>query len=176
LNGAIFDSHYARHFRKLTPEFVGQHPAAHRRLQIESEQRDDFGHRAGVCQQFGNRCIAPCAQAQQPHVIAAPGRKFRLAHSLRRAAHDARHLYSIAGAQLFHGQFQHRLEQPEARLPELELRGMHAHRYAARPAAQVVAGEGALSALIERARGGQRQRVRGNRHAFPQPLPPDQRL
>jgi hypothetical protein len=137
-----------------------------------------------VRQQFGNRRIAPRTQAQQAYVVAAAHGKFRLANGLRRAAHDARDFHQvghgvvpgISGAQLLHRKFQDRFEQAEARVADFELRGVYAHRHATGARGQVVAREGALAALIELACGGQRQRVRGDRHAFPQLLAPTHRL
>ena len=55
--------------------------------------------------------------------------------------------------------------QPVLRIANRELRGVHAHRDAARAGGHVVARERALVPLVERARSGERERMRGDHDA-----------
>ena len=79
---------------------------------------------------------------------------------------------AISRAQFFHRQSQHRLVQAHVRIANLELRGVDAHRHAARARGQVIARERALPPFVELAIGVERQRMRGNHYAAPQFLAP----
>ena len=65
-----------------------------------------------------------------------------------------------------HGELQHRLEQ--SGFADGELGGVDAHRKAAGARVEVVAGERPLAAGVQRARGIERERMRGDHHALAQ--------
>ena len=55
----------------------------------------------------------------------------------------------VGPVHLLAGQFQHRPEEADLRLADLELRGMHAHGQAAGPGRDVVAAQGPLATFVE---------------------------
>lgn len=113
-------------------------------------------------EQLLRRGFAERAEAQQAGVVAVPRRQFRLLHGLCGGAADARHLDEVRSAKLIRREREHRLEQPELRIANGELRRMHADRHAARTGSFVITRQRALAALVELARGRQRQRMRRN--------------
>ena len=118
-----------------------------------------------MSEQLGYGSVAHGSQAQQTRIVAKRGGQFSLANGLRGAAHQAGHFDRGGAAQLFHGEFEHRPVQAEARLANLELGGVNAHGNAPGARGQVVAGEGALAALVHFAVSSESERMGWNDHA-----------
>jgi hypothetical protein len=170
---AVEGRHLHRHHvvdgREALPEGHRQRDAAHRRLQVEADQRHHCGHRRAVRHQFVDRGALHRRQRQHAGVVSMLQRELRLGDGLRRAAGqagDQDHRALRLVAHRLRGQFQHRAV--EAGFADRELRGVHAHRQAAGAGGEVVACQRTLAPRIEPARRVQRQRVRRNHGAAPQ--------
>ena len=93
-----------------------------------------------MCHQFRRRRITQRGQAQQAALIPQRRCQFRLQYGLSRLAADSRNSNRCRPPHLRRCQLQDRPIQPNFRLPNRELRRMHAHRQTARPGCQVIAG------------------------------------
>ena len=143
------------------PEPGRQHPPADRRLEVEPDQRDLAGDQAAVLDQRVLRIAAHRAQAQQPRVVAEPGRDPRLGDRLAAAPgepgdHRDRAVGPARGG--LGGERQHRLVEPG--LADGELGRMDADGEPAGAGVEVVAGERPLAPGIQPAPGVERQRMR----------------
>ena len=118
--------------------------------------------------------IAP--RLSKPALIAKLGRERRFMDSLLGLstnagdAHQRCVAFLICPAHLLGGQFEHRLEQADLLIANLELRRVYANRKPTRAGGDVVARQCALATLIELAVRRQGQRVRGYRDTAPENL------
>jgi hypothetical protein len=135
-------------------------------LKIEAEERNLARDRAAVREQFVVGRPGQRRETQQAEVITDRARQAGLAQRLRGLAANARHFNhgSPGVAHRVDRQPQHRLEQADARIADGELRGVHAHRDAARARVTVITREAGLAALVEFSFGGEGEWVRGNDH------------
>src|SRR5450432_1318857 len=162
------DRDHLRNLREVAPEFVAKHAAADGGLQIETKQWKQLADGATVLEQLSLWRVVQRAEADERRVVSEVVREPRLGERLRRIAAHARDAREWArlGAQRCGGglrrEGEHRREEPVLRIADLELRSVHAYRDAAGARRHVVAGERALMALVERARGGESERMRGD--------------
>jgi hypothetical protein len=91
VEGGDLDGHHVLHLRHPPPESDRQKPAAHRRLQIESEHRDRFGDRADVFQQLGFGGPRQRRQANQSGMVAKIAGQSRFSQGRPGCAHDSSH-------------------------------------------------------------------------------------
>ena len=151
------------------PEFARQLDPAHRRLQVEADQRHFLGDRGAMLDQLVLARTLQRRQRQQHGVITERARRSRFLDRLRRLAdrardHDQRPVGPVA--RRTDGEFEDRPIEPD--LADGELRGMDAHRESAGTGVEVVAAQGALRRPVEVPVGVERQRVRGDDGALPQ--------
>ncbi len=125
------------------PERVRQRPAAHRRLKVETDQRYHLSHAPAVRDKPVVIGVFHRRQAEQAGMIAQVADEHRLAHGLLRAPADPGDFHEGPGvrgpAHLFGSQLQHRLKQPDLRVPNPELGRVHTDREAARTGGDVIA-------------------------------------
>ena len=148
--GNIFD------LGKLPPERVGQNSPAHRRLKIETDQRNHPRNLAAMIEHLRFACIAHRSETEQAGVISKiAGQCRRFTGRLLRFAADTGDLHqrclapAIGTGHFFRGQRQHRLEQTDARLANRKLRGVHAHRQPAGAGRDVITRQPPLPPLVE---------------------------
>src|SRR5690606_37840266 len=156
--------HETWEFGKPMPERRAQRTAAHRRLQVESEERQHIRNRGTVCQQTVIVQVVEPGKRQQNGIVAQVSRNGRFSNRLTRTSNRAgdqcesalvapRLRFCNRGG----GQLQHRPQKSV--LPECELGGVYGHGNAAGPGVYVVLRELPLTLLIEGASGRERKRV-----------------
>src|SRR5260221_2295112 len=164
------DRHYVFDFGEGAPEFVREYATTYRRLQVEAEQRDDCGYRAGVIEELRYGGCRHRAQAEESGVIAHAGCLLGFFHCLRRLAYNSRDPDRGLVAQFLHGQLHNRRLQ--AVVADLDLCVLPSDRRAARAGCQVVTRQRPLTSLVQLALRREGQRVRRDYHAFSQSLAP----
>ena len=153
----------ARRRQKVGPK----QDAAHRRLQVEANQRDAPGQPGAVIEPFVLARIGKRREAHHACVVAEAERDIRLGERLFGAPDEARDPHQRAGGPGvggLSGELQHRLVKP--RVPDRELRGVDADREPARAGINIVAGESPLPLRIQPALGVERERMRRDHHAL----------
>ena len=137
-----------------------QDPSTDRRLEIEADQGNHLRHRPAVIEQRGLVSLDP-SKAQQAGVIAEIPQERRLGYRLpgRPADSADRDHRPPRPGDLLGRQFKDRPEQANARIADRKLRGVDADGEAPDARGEVVAREGPLAALVERARRRQRERM-----------------
>ena len=143
-----------RNLGELTPEPIREHAPAHRRLQIEAEQWNDFGDRAAMREQLVVARVSEAAEAEKPGVVAECRGQLGFAGCLRRRPADAGDhregpVGFGVGARLVDRQLEHGTEKTDSRVSDGELRRVHAHGHAACAGVDVVAREPTLACFVE---------------------------
>ena len=149
--------------REPAPEGARQRNAAHRRLQVEADQRHLVGDRRAVLDQLVLVRALERSERQQDGVVAHRPRRPRLVDRLRGLADRAgdHHQRPVGPfARRLDRKLEHRPIEPD--LADGELRRVHADRQAAGAGVDIVAADGALRLLVEPTVGTERQGMGGN--------------
>jgi hypothetical protein len=144
--------HQVRHrLGEVAPEAVAERAPAHGGLQVEAEHGEHLAHRAAVAHERVLGRVGEGAERDERAVVAEGARHLGLVHRLARVADDARDEGEGARAAVgaggagepvarrLAGQLEHGAVEPDLRVVDGELRGVHPHRHAAGAGLHVVA-------------------------------------
>src|SRR5215472_17033393 len=127
-----FDGDDVFDLRELAPEFVGENAAADGRLQIETNNRQNLRHTAGMSEKLYVARILESGEAQKACVVTKFSEDAGFASSLRCVSADStdaqerNRTAAISTIHFFSGDFQDGLEEADARLADGELRSVNA--------------------------------------------------
>ena len=167
VEGRDLDRHHVLQCGEAAPEGGTQHHTAHRRLQVEADQRNALGQARTMLQPLVLARAGEGGEAHHACVIAEAEGDVRLGQRLFRPPDQARDTHQrpvCPGVGGLGGELQHRLV--ESRLPDRELRGVDADGEPAGAGVDVVAGERPLPLRIQSALGVERERMRRDHHAL----------
>src|SRR5207244_12644210 len=127
--------------------FVGEAAAADGRLQIETNDRQNLRHGAGVGEKLCVAGILQSGEAQKARVVTKISEDAGFANSLRRVSADStdaqerNRTAAISTIHLFSGDFQDGFEEADTRLADGELRCVNTDGWSARARRNVLANE-----------------------------------
>ena len=161
VEGSDLDGDDVFDFNEATPEGIRQRATADAGLQVEADDGEHLGDGAAVVDEVVLAGGAERSEAEEACVVAEAVQKGGFLNSLRRGAADAADADDGLGmaVHFLGGKSEDRFEEADAGVADGELSGVHTDREATGASGEVVAGEGALTALVEAARGGEGEGV-----------------
>ena len=153
VEGGDLDRHHRGDLEKPAPESMRQHPPPDRRLEIEADQWNHLRHRPAMIEECGFVSCNP-GQAQQPGVVAELCEERSLGRRLPGRPTDPadRHHRPAGPADLLGCEFEDRPQQADVRIADRKLGGVDTNGQAAGTGGEVIASQGPLPTLVERAR------------------------
>ena len=147
--GGDFDRGDILDFGEASPEGVGEGTSAGAGLKIKTDEREDFGNRAAMGDEFGVGCVTQCAEAEEDGVVAEVARDGGFGGGLVGATAGARDFDEGRGGVAQFGCDEFEDGSIEAVIADGKLGGVNADGDAARAGGAIVADEGALVAFVE---------------------------
>ncbi len=150
-----FDCNDVFDFQKLGPEVIVEESAANGWLQIKSKKRKDLGNFRAMVQNLWIRSLPKRSQTQQACIVTKLSRQGSFSKRLLRWAAEASDFHELTSVVLLvnldcvGSQTQDGFEQPDLRIVNRKLRGVHSHSHPAGAGVAVIAGERHLVALVQ---------------------------